>query len=349
MEDAYDPNTTFQQTQGQTQTLPLEFLKTNRKQYENFPAFQRAKVWPLRYKRALIDTIFYGLPIPPLIAFKDGDSYWLIDGQQRLTTILDFMDGLFKTASLSMSKRDEPNSLPPLQPSRAYLQLDDQARQFFNSYILKIEVLNSLDARRAGLIFRRLQNQQPLTMAEKLASYQSTTLTYAEQLTSHAIWTECYIGEKNNRQVLSGCLCLIALELSQDCVSVQPPRLREFAAGLKDNEVTKKTVDAITERLDVLMNVFAGITFRDRVEIIPMYQAVLFLELQGHQFTTGQKGCLASWFAQLQRQVEEGKKQGFARLFSQLMGTNAQQAFWEEHLATIKAYCEPKMPESEAQ
>lgn len=29
MGDAFDPNTTFQQTQAQTQTLPLEFLKTN--------------------------------------------------------------------------------------------------------------------------------------------------------------------------------------------------------------------------------------------------------------------------------------------------------------------------------
>jgi Protein of unknown function DUF262 len=342
MASAYD--TPQPQMQSHPQHLTLRALRMDRDSYNNYPPFQRAKVWPDRFKRMLIDTILRGLPVPPLLAFRDRGQYWIIDGQQRLTTILDYMAGYFTTSSMAMNKREEPNSLPPVQPKRTYQQLDEAAQSFFDSYTIIVNVLESIDLRTAGLLFRRLQNQHPLTTAEKLASYQSQTLQAAESIATHPIWTEMYMGETRNKQVIQGSVVVIALELAQEYTSLQPPRLKELAAGLKDTEMTADLLQTIMQRLDVVKDVFDGTTFFQRVEIIPLYQAVLFLEKQGYEFTTSQIGCLTPWFAKLQVQVEAARKHGIARLFSQLVGTNAQKLFWDDHLAEVKSYCERPQP-----
>ena len=57
------------------------------------PDFQRRKVWPKAAKSYLIDTILRGLPIPEIFAFETPKGILgVIDGQQRLSTILDFIN-----------------------------------------------------------------------------------------------------------------------------------------------------------------------------------------------------------------------------------------------------------------
>jgi hypothetical protein len=344
------PSESQSQPQAQSQNIAIRSLYHQRAIYDNYPAFQRSKVWPERYKRALIDTILRGLPVPPILAFKEMSDvqetkYWIVDGQQRLSTVFEFMDGLFPTSSLAQSKKEEPNSLPPIEPRRFYNQLSTRARNIFNEYALTINSSEKMEMSLAGLIFRRWQNQQPLTTAEKLASYQSATSKCAHELGTHPIWTDYYHGPTQRKQTFQGALCLIVIEATQECVSMTAPRLKEYASGARDSKVTPELTQAITDRLDVVMNVFAGTTFFQREEIIPMYQAVLFLEKQGHQFTTSQKGCLTTWFGELQLQVAQSRAKGISTLFSQLVNTNMQKDFWEEQLPVVKAYCLEKVVE----
>ena len=65
------------------------------------PKFQRRHVWSEKAKSYLIDTILRGLPIPPIFIREKIDLSTkktvreVIDGQQRLSTILDYLnDGL---------------------------------------------------------------------------------------------------------------------------------------------------------------------------------------------------------------------------------------------------------------
>jgi len=56
------------------------------------PNFQRGDVWPSNKKRKLIDTILREWSIPPIhvVVTKSG-TLEVLDGQQRLTAIRDFM------------------------------------------------------------------------------------------------------------------------------------------------------------------------------------------------------------------------------------------------------------------
>ena len=56
------------------------------------PDFQRLFRWPDSKKSNFVESILIGIPIPPAFAFEKADGTWeLIDGLQRISTILEFM------------------------------------------------------------------------------------------------------------------------------------------------------------------------------------------------------------------------------------------------------------------
>src|ERR1039458_8278196 len=59
------------------------------------PEFQRFFRWEIGQKSKLIESLLLGIPLPPIFVFEREDSKWeLIDGLQRLSTILEFMGKL---------------------------------------------------------------------------------------------------------------------------------------------------------------------------------------------------------------------------------------------------------------
>jgi hypothetical protein len=79
------------------------------------PPFQRPPVWTDEQKVRLIESILDELPVPPYVANRDlEDGYlydrWLLDGQQRITAILEFVEGKFAVRGLrfpEVSKGDQ--------------------------------------------------------------------------------------------------------------------------------------------------------------------------------------------------------------------------------------------------
>jgi hypothetical protein len=66
------------------------------------PPFQRGLVWTVEQRVRLIESLYMGLPIGALVwnqtRFMSPCDRWLLDGQQRVTAILGFMEGQFKVA-----------------------------------------------------------------------------------------------------------------------------------------------------------------------------------------------------------------------------------------------------------
>jgi hypothetical protein len=69
------------------------------------PDFQRLFRWEIGQKSKLIESILLGIPVPSIFVFEKDDSKWeLIDGLQRISTLLEFM-GLLKQPDTEESLR----------------------------------------------------------------------------------------------------------------------------------------------------------------------------------------------------------------------------------------------------
>ena len=67
------------------------------------PEFQRLFRWDITRKTRFIESILLSIPIPPIFVFQDNDGNWeLIDGLQRLSTILEF-SGILKKSDGNIS------------------------------------------------------------------------------------------------------------------------------------------------------------------------------------------------------------------------------------------------------
>jgi len=112
------------------------------------PDFQRKFVWTHEHQEAFIDTILNGLPFPEIYVCE-GDvniqdlttTQKVIDGQQRLTTLRNFIDG-------------NHEFLPTAHP--LYKDLDDTQKEEFVKYQLVMRDLGKVDEVTVREIFRRI-------------------------------------------------------------------------------------------------------------------------------------------------------------------------------------------------
>jgi hypothetical protein len=59
------------------------------------PDFQRLFRWEIGQKSKLIESLLLGIPLPSIFVFEKDDSTWeLVDGLQRISTLLEFMGEL---------------------------------------------------------------------------------------------------------------------------------------------------------------------------------------------------------------------------------------------------------------
>jgi Protein of unknown function DUF262 len=69
------------------------------------PEYQRRLVWDRKKKSLLIESLLMNVPIPPVFLFEyDLNRYEVMDGQQRLNTIVDFYQNRFKLSGLETWK-----------------------------------------------------------------------------------------------------------------------------------------------------------------------------------------------------------------------------------------------------
>jgi Protein of unknown function DUF262 len=71
-------------------------LMVEEKQLDIEPAWQRTDVWSLKKKRELIKSLLLGIPLPSIILHSRAGQMSIIDGKQRLLSIIKFVKNDFK-------------------------------------------------------------------------------------------------------------------------------------------------------------------------------------------------------------------------------------------------------------
>jgi hypothetical protein len=128
------------------------------------PDFQRGFVWSIKQSSLLIESFLRGLPVPPLFFFIDTDNKNLVvDGQQRLRSVLFFYEGFFGEAN--RSGRRQVFKLTGLNEKsryagKTYKDLSELERRKFDNAVLRAVNIRQLspnkDSSSVYHIFERL-------------------------------------------------------------------------------------------------------------------------------------------------------------------------------------------------
>ncbi len=110
------------------------------------PEYQRLLKWTDKQKTLFIESILLGLPTPSIFVSVDEDGKWeIVDGLQRLSTVLDFISGL---------EREDTQYIPNYNPFReltddlVYLSEDPKKENFIGTQFADLSQKIQLEFKR---------------------------------------------------------------------------------------------------------------------------------------------------------------------------------------------------------
>lgn len=160
------------------------------------PDFQRLFRWTNERKSNFVESILIGIPIPPVFVYEDEDGTWeLIDGLQRVSTVLEFM-GVLKDVDSGVelrSRLQKTKYLPSLQDIVWEKENDDEAQLekalqlFFRRARIEFQILkHPSDPKTKFDLFQRLNrggayaNEQEVRTCSMVLANQAFTKAIRE-------------------------------------------------------------------------------------------------------------------------------------------------------------------------
>jgi hypothetical protein len=162
------------------------------------PPYQRKPVWVARQKSYLIESILLGVPIPEIymqqVTTAAGTTtYAVVDGQQRLRTILQFIG----TDKDPTEQEFNKFSLDKLEPTvkwydKRLAQLSEDDRKRFYSYKFAVRYLNTDKDEDVKDMFKRLNKYMTPLKPQELrnATYGGPFALLVSKLADDSFWAE---------------------------------------------------------------------------------------------------------------------------------------------------------------
>ena len=147
--------------------------------------YQRSEVWKPPKKKLLIDSILNDYDIGSIILRQKEDKWEILDGQQRLKAISDFVENKFPLSDDSPKNAGKYwNELGP----------DIQWGQFLNRLVYTTKIY-SVDDETTSRIFLRVQEGMPLIGAEKLNAMRGKFRNKVFEVSQHPFFRQTRVTE----------------------------------------------------------------------------------------------------------------------------------------------------------
>lgn len=157
------------------------------------PPYQRKSVWTSKDKKFFLNTIFNNYPCPAIYLQKETDKNYnttfnVVDGKQRLMTVIDFYDGKLRLSDDFGDNRLDNKKWSEIE--------DDGFKKQFVNYSFTVETLDSIDYEGWNTVFDRLnRNAKTLSNQElRHARFDGWLVNRAEQEAEDPLWKEIKIS-----------------------------------------------------------------------------------------------------------------------------------------------------------
>lgn len=166
------------------------------------PDFQRGYVWPIKQASRFIESLLLGLPVPGIFLSNEPETNKLlvIDGQQRLTTLRQFTDGIWMATKKEFALTDVQESLL----GKTFGTLEEEHRRVLENAIIHATVVKQTDPQDGGSgiykIFERLNSSGMLLSPQEIrtAIYGGSLAKLLQKLNGIPKWRKLF-GPINKR------------------------------------------------------------------------------------------------------------------------------------------------------
>jgi len=173
----------------ETRNRAIDKIYKRRDRYE-IPDWQREEVWNKSKKQKLIDSILKGWKLPKFYFVKVSDvpeEYEVVDGQQRLAAIFEFLDNELPLSDASAKKFG----------GLYYKDLKDELSDEFDDFEIQFDEITDADDKELKEFFLRLQEGLPLISSEKLNAVDSKLRDFCVRAANFGFFKNtCYLANK---------------------------------------------------------------------------------------------------------------------------------------------------------
>lgn len=165
------------------------------------PKFQREFVWPLPQASRFIESLLLGLPVPAIFLSKESDTQKLmvIDGQQRLKSLLFFYDGILR------GKEFKLNGVTREFEGLSYKALEEEDRRRLDDSILHAIIIKQEDPGNDDssvyMVFERLNTTSTALSPQEIRAcvYHGLFNDYLTAANRNRDWRDIF-GKQSARQ-----------------------------------------------------------------------------------------------------------------------------------------------------
>lgn len=219
------------------------------------PEYQRGNVWDNPRKYDLIDTIIRKWPsgLVMLRAYEQEDitegleKFDVVDGQQRLTTLFEYIDGSQVWALKAPPKLRE--SFTP------YKELSDVKQSQIDEYKVAVAFMRDFDVTEILDVYSRLQTGKPLKIGEKVKALRTPFKEYLKDLASHKLFDFDQHRFRDSNWNLAAQF-LKATYTHDPLARVEFPELKAFLEGEFNEAQAKKAKDYASRAMSFEKKVF---------------------------------------------------------------------------------------------
>ena len=193
----------------------LELNKEN--QLNLNPDYQRGIVWNNSKQSSLIESIIQGYYYPPIIFnLKDG-IYICVDGKQRITSVLKFLNN-----EITYTYNDE---------EILFSNFDRQSKEQFYTKNFQTCIYTNIDEETELEIFRRVQKGEPMNKIELLRSYNSELIINIKNKTDNykSIFKKYDIKMDRDMHLQYIIRVLMLQYTDKDFITLTSPEMEKFA------------------------------------------------------------------------------------------------------------------------
>jgi hypothetical protein len=184
------------------------------------PEFQRGEVWGKFKKQRLIDSILRDWHVPPIHVIQNSQTgkQEVLDGQQRLASIRDFVDNQFPIDGSTPPLDGEIESLN----GKYYRDLSGDWRRRFNQFTIRIFRIVDYRSGEPAELFFRLNQPTSLTAAEQRNAFFGPVREQIKDMVETLVERDLdktFFGFSNSRMAYDDVLARTALAVERRSIS----------------------------------------------------------------------------------------------------------------------------------